>query len=151
MRIDHWHRARTYWVSSHYREAHSRIGSTSDSPLKSHTRDLNLTRCYFSFEEAAISSPIWIIFISFFFMNMVIRLSHTHQTEYSYAIGPSFRNLFLKRTNYFAKHYYRKFFRVKQDMQILVSRRRPFGTPLPTQPCVIQVTFTEWPNPLPHD
>jgi hypothetical protein len=29
-------------------------------------------------------------------------------------------------------------------MQILVGRRRPFGTPLPTRPCIIRVSFTEW-------
>ena len=29
-------------------------------------------------------------------------------------------------------------------MQILVGRRRPFGTPLPTRPCIIHVSFTEW-------
>ena len=55
---------------------------------------------------------------------------------------------FLKRRKYYAKHYYRKPFGLKRDMQRLVDRRRPFGTPLPTRPCVIRVTFTQWINPV---
>ena len=58
-------------------------------------------------------------------MKMVIRLSHTNQTVFQCHFGASFRNLFLKGKNYFAEHYYRNFFRVRQAMQILVGRRRP--------------------------
>ena len=38
MRIGYWDIDRLYWLYSHYLKAHTRIGSTSDSPLKSHTR-----------------------------------------------------------------------------------------------------------------
>ena len=42
-----------------------------------------------------------------------------------------------------AEQYYRKSIGLKQDKQNLVGRRRPCGTPLPTRPCVIRVTFTQ--------
>ena len=33
-------------------------------------------------------------------------------------------------------------------MHRLVGRRCPFGTPLPTRPCVTRVTFTQWLSPI---
>jgi hypothetical protein len=70
----------------------------------------------------------------FFFMTRVVLLLHTNRPQYSYAIGASFRSPFQKRTNYFAKHHYRKFFHVKLDRQILVVRRHPSGIPLTASP-----------------
>ena len=84
----------------------------------------------------------------FFSMKIVIRLSHTNQADYCYALSASFRNLFLNWTKYYAKHYYLRSFGIKPDMQILVGRRRPFGTPLPTQTWMIRITFTQWCNPF---
>ena len=144
MRIDQWYRDRAYWGCSHHRKIYSCVESTSDPTLRSHTRPKLDSLLLF------LSKSLWYHLQSercsyvFFSMKMVIRLSHTNRIEYCYALDASFRNQFLKRTKYYAKHYYRKFFLLKQYMQILVGRRRPFGTPLPTQPCVICVTFTQW-------
>ena len=79
----------------------------------------------------------------FFFVNILIRLSYTNRTQYCYAPGASFRNLFLKTTKHYAEHSYGKLFGLKRNMQNLVGRRRPFGTPLPTRPCGIRVTFSQ--------
>ena len=46
------------------------------------TQDLNWALCYFSLEEAALSSPIWTMFLPFFFMNILIRFSYVNQAEY---------------------------------------------------------------------
>ena len=148
MRIDHWDRDWAYWGCSHQRKIHSCIESTSDLTLRSHTRPKLDSLLLFLSKTLRYHLQSERCSYLFFFMKMVIRLSHTNRIEYCYALDASFRNYFLKRTKYYAKHYYRKPFGLKQDMQILVGRRRPFGTPLPTQPCVIRVTFTEWPNPF---
>ena len=125
---------------------HSCIESTSDSTLRSHTRPKlgfsllflsNQLRYHFQSERCSYLC---------LFMTMLIRLSWTNRKDYYYALGASFRNLFLKRTKYFAHNYYRKSSGLKQDLQNLVGRRRPFGTPLPTRPCITRLTFTQWLN-----
>ena len=78
----------------------------------------------------------------FLFLKILVRWSCSNEKEYWYALGASFRNLSLKRAKYWAEQYYRKSIGLKQDKQNLVSRRPPFGTPLPIRPCVIRVTFT---------
>ncbi len=84
----------------------------------------------------------------FFSIKRLIQLWHTNEIQYCYALGASFRNLCLKTSNYYAKHCYQKSFGLKQDVQNLVGRRRPFGAPLPTRPCVFLVSFAQWPNPF---
>ena len=100
------------------------------------THDLNWALWYFSFEEPALSSPFWTMFLAFLFMNILILFSYVNQAEYWHAHSALFRDLFLKRSKYYAKHYHRESFGPRQDMQILV------GTPLPTRPYVIRVIFT---------
>ena len=84
----------------------------------------------------------------FFFLKILIRLSNTNRIDYFHTLGESFRNLLLKGTKYLTNHYYRRFLGLKQDMQIVVGRRRPFGTSLPTRPCVIRVLFTRLLEPI---
>ena len=69
------------------------------------THDLNWALCYFSYEELALSSPVWTMFLFFFFMDILIRFSYVNQAEYCYALGAPSRNLFLKWRKYSAKHY----------------------------------------------
>ena len=149
MRIGHWDRDQISWVCSHHRKIHSCIESTSDSTLRSHT---HTTQTWITTSFLSKTLPYHLqserCSFLFFFMKILIRLSHTKQTEYCYALGAPFRNLFLKWRKYSAKHFYLKSFGLKLDMQILVGRRRPFGTPLPTQTWVIRVTFTQWLNPF---
>ena len=76
----------------------------------------------------------------------MIRFPYVNWTEYWPVHNALFKDLFLKTRKYYDKHYYRKFVGLEQDMQSLAGRRRPFGTPLPTRPCVIRVTFTQWLN-----
>ena len=52
---------------------------------------------------------------------MLIWLSCTNRIECCYALGASFRNLFLKSTKYYARYYNRKSFGLEQDMQNLVD------------------------------
>ena len=87
--------------------------------------------------------------LSFVFLKILIRLSSKNRIEYRYAFGASFRDPLLKRTKYHAKHHYRAFFDLKQDVHILVGRRRPCGTPLPTRSYVSRVTLTHHLNLLP--
>ena len=86
--------------------------------------------------------------LSFVFLKILIRLSSKNRTGYHCAFGASFRDSLLKRTKYHAKHHYRASFDLEQDVHILVGRRRPCGTPLPTRPYVSRVTLTHWLNPL---
>ena len=76
----------------------------------------------------------------------MIRFPYVNWTEYWPVHNALFKDLFLKTRKYYDKHYYRKFVGLEQDMQSLAGRRRPFGTPLPTRPCIIRVTFTQWLN-----
>jgi hypothetical protein len=73
------------------------------------THELNLNQCFFAVQEAATSSPIWamILFVS---LKILIRLSHTNQTDSCYALGESMINLFLKRAKYDANNYHGKYF-----------------------------------------
>jgi hypothetical protein len=68
------------------------------------THNLNWPLCYFSFEEPALSSPIWTMLLFFFFINILIRFSYVNQAEYWHAHSALFRDVFLKRSNYYAKH-----------------------------------------------
>jgi hypothetical protein len=77
-----------------------------------------------------------------FSLKILIRLSHMNRTEFRYALSESTTNLFLKRTKYDANNYQGKYFCRKQDTQILVGRRRPSGTPIPTRPCTFHVSTT---------
>ena len=69
------------------------------------TPNLNWTLCYFSYEEPALSSPVWTMFLFFFFLNILIRFWYVNQAEYCYALGAPSRNLFLKWRKYSTKHY----------------------------------------------
>ena len=86
--------------------------------------------------------------LSFVFLKILIWLSSKNRTEYRYAFGASFRDSPLKRTEYHAKHHYRASFDLEQDVHILVGRRHPCGTPLPTRPYVSRVTLTQWLHPF---
>ena len=69
------------------------------------THDLHWALCYFSYEEPGLSSPVWTMFLFFFFMNIPMRFSYVNQAEYCYALGAPSRNLFLKWRKCSAKHY----------------------------------------------
>ena len=86
--------------------------------------------------------------LSVVFLKILIRLSSKNRIEYRYAFGASFRDPLLKRTKYHSKHHYRVAFDLKQDVHILVGRRRPCGTPLPTRSYVSRVTLTQWLKPF---
>ena len=86
--------------------------------------------------------------LSVVFLKILIRLSSKNRIEYRYAFGALFRDPLLKRTKYHAKHHYRVAFDLKQDVHILVGRRRPCGTPLPTRSYVSRVTLTQWLKPF---
>jgi hypothetical protein len=60
----------------------------------------------------------------FLFIKRLIRLSHTNQIQYRYALDASVRNLFLKTPKYYTIHCYRKSFVFQQDRQTLVGGRR---------------------------
>ena len=121
LRICHWDRNRIYWVDSYLRKTHACIKSTSDSTLTGHTHDLNWAHRYFTFEEPASSSPVWTMFLFFSFMKTLIRFLYVNQAEYWHAHSALFWDLFLKRSKYYTKHYYRESFGPKQDMQTLVG------------------------------
>ena len=86
--------------------------------------------------------------LCFVFLKILLRLSSKNRIEYRYAFGASFRDPLLKRTKYHANHHCRASFDLKQDVHILVGRRRPCGTPLPTRSYVSRVTLTQWLEPF---
>jgi hypothetical protein len=109
IRIGHWGRDRISWVESHHGKNHSCIESTSNSILRSHAHP-KLSHYFISFKNAAISSPILTIFISFGFHEDSDSVIINGWSDDRHALGTSLRNLFLKRTIDYAKHYYRKSF-----------------------------------------
>ena len=147
MRIGHWDRNRIYWFVPYLQITHACIKRTLDSTLTWHTRPKLSSLLLVLRKTCVILSRLNDVPI-FFLMNILIQFSYMNQTEYCYALGALFRNLFLKWRKYSAKLYYLKSFGLKLDMQILVDRRCPCGTPLLTQTCVIRVTFTQWLNPF---
>ena len=62
----------------------------------------------------------------FFFVKLLIRVSHTNWTEYCCELDESFRNVVLKWTKYYANSYYRKSLCLKQDKQ---DSQSIFGAP----------------------
>ena len=86
-----------------------------------HKQELNWTRCFFSFKQAAKSSSIWPGSYHFSFMKILIQWSYTNRKENSAALDLSCRNLPRKNTTYYANHYHLRSFDLKQDMQILVA------------------------------
>ena len=86
--------------------------------------------------------------LSFVFLKTLIRLSSKSRTEYQYAFDASFRDPLLKRTKCHTEYQYRAAFDLKQHMHILVGRRHPCGTPLPTRSYVSRVTLTQWLHPF---
>ena len=135
LRMGYWDKGRICWFCSHHRKIHSCIESTSDSIVRPHTR--SKLRLLFLFFQTSCKIIFHLtIFLSFFFMKIPIRWSYTNRKENSVALDLLCRNVLLKKTKYYANHYHLRSFDLKQDMQILIDRRRPSGTPLPTRPAL---------------
>ena len=104
LRIGHWDKFCIFCVYSHFRKAHSCIESTCGSGLDAIVHTIliwldatflsNKLQYYLQSERCSYR---------FFFINILIRLSHTNRIHCYYALGASFRNLFLKTTKYYAK------------------------------------------------
>ena len=75
-------------------------------------------------------------------LKIQIWFSYNSLREHYRILDSLFSNLLLKGSKYYANLYCRHTFGLKKGNQLLVSRRRPFGTPLPTRPCIFRASVT---------